>query len=668
MAAARTRLPDILAVGQEDWDDVERRNQLLLRALAERHPRTRFLFSELPRRPREARTWRWPRVRRVAENIWVVRPIRPLPDSVSACAADALEALQLRRAAQQVALECPMLWTQDPRALDLVDRLPVDGILYDLTDDWAAFETDPDRRVEVQRRIEELGRRSELVLACSRTLEEGAKAWTDRVAYLPNAVNPAPAEGVPCDLEALPRPRLGYVGTLHAARVDIELVRRAAELRSEWSFVFVGPDLLDQAARERLLEPSNVHHIGVRPHRRIPSYLAGFDVCLLPNLVNDFTRSLDPLKIYEYLAAGRPVVSTAVDNVPDLEEHLEIAETAAALVSAAERVMENDDEVAQARRRAAVVRDTWEERAVTVESLLGIAQSTRPAADVSVVVVSFNTRELTRRCLEHLALQEQPRLQTIVVDNGSTDGSVEMIRERFPEVELVELDENIGFGPANNVGFERCRGRYVLLLNSDAFLAKNALSELVAALTRHAAAGAVGARLLNPDGSLQRSAWPFPTPWRAMLEALLLHRPLRRLGLIEDLGTWAHDYERPVDYVIGACVLLRREALAEIGGFDEAFWLYAEETDLEKRLAARGWSVIFTPAAVATHVGSASSRESEQRLRRFYSGQLRYMRKHHGRGGMVVTWLSLMVGAAVRFQGERLRAALEARPRQGDFT
>ena len=142
------------------------------------------------------------------------------------------------------------------------------------------------------------------------------------------------------------------------------------------------------------------------------------------------------------------------------------------------------------------------------------------------------------------------------------------------------------------------------------------------------------------------------------MEAIGLHRILRKTPVYEDLGTWPHDSERDVDFLIGACLLLRADALLEVGGFDdEAFWFYGEEADLQQRLATRGWSVVFTPRAQATHVGGASAMESSQRLRHFYGGQMNFLRKHRGRSAWPLARLSLLVGSVLR---RRWRAAWTA--------
>jgi GT2 family glycosyltransferase len=566
-------------------------------------------------------------------------------------------------------LEHPYLWTQDPRAASLVERLPIDRIVYDLTDDWAAFETDDTRRTLVERRIASLARRAALVIACSKPLELAARSWSDQVHLVPNAVDGGQEpHSIPSDLEGVPRPRLGYAGTLHSARLDVDLLVRAAQLRPSWAFVFLGPNLLEPKDKSRLLTLPNVHYLGPRPHSAVRSYLEGLDVCLVPHLITDFTQSLDPLKLYEYLAAGRPIVATALGNSPDLQPHIALGTTAAQLVEQAEREIVTNSPARVAARRAVVAHATWSSRAATIEALLGVLPQDIPAFQVSIVIVSFNTRALLERCLAAVAAQTGIAVHTIVVDNASTDGSVAMVRNRFPEVEVLELDQNVGFARANNLAFEKCRGEYVLLLNPDAFLEPHALRQLVATARRHPRAGAVGPRLLNPDGTLQRSAWPFPAASRLLLEASGLHRLLRRVTRFGRLDAWPHDAERSVPFLIGACLLLRATALAEVNGFDEAFWLYGEEADLQRRLRTRGWSVVFTPSATATHVGAAASADMHARTRHFYTGQMRFLQKHGGRGSWPIARASLVVGSLLRgrLTAARIGAALGHRRHSSD--
>jgi GT2 family glycosyltransferase/glycosyltransferase involved in cell wall biosynthesis len=663
MAHRRTHLPDFLILGQEKWDQVERRNQLLIRALATRNPTARFVFAERALRPRQIREWRWPRPVQVAANIWTVQLIRPLSDRISPRLSDKAEARQVARAARLAGLDRPYLWTQDPHAADLLGLLQAEALVYDLTDDWAAFESSPERRLCVQAQIDKLARAADVVLACSARLCQAAERAGARVqpVYLPNAIDGLAVAGpVPVELAGLPRPRLGYAGTLHGSRLDVDLLVEAAALRPQWSFVFLGPDLLEPRDRSRLFAASNVHHLGTRPHAEVARYVSGFDVALVPNRVTDFTESLDPLKTYEYLAAGVPVVATPAGVSPELAAHVNVVSTPATLIANAERLIASDNSTLVAARRALVVGQTWDARATVVEGTLGLDGSRPATTGISVVIVSFNTRELLRGCLASLREQDRQDVHTIVVDNRSTDGSQAMVRTEFPEVELLESEENLGFAKGNNAGFVRCTGEFVLLLNSDAFPHTGAITAMVDAARRHPGAAVIGPRLLNSDGTLQRSAWPFPDPTRLLLEAVGLHRILRRTPFFEDLGTWNHDEERRVDFLAGACLLLRATALAEVGGFDERFYMYAEEADLQRRMRARGWSVMLTPTAVVTHVGGASATGPASRLSQFYGGQLRFLRKHRGGGAVAIARISLLIGSVLRRRWASARIAVTA--------
>jgi teichuronic acid biosynthesis glycosyltransferase TuaH len=366
--------PDILVVGLEDWDEVERRHQLLLHEISRSHPECRILFVESPARLTLPRRLYDLAPRRVAETVTKARIVRPLPEwtPASRAANDAFEAAQLRRVLSSLGIETPLLWTKASRSIGLLGRIPLAGVVYDLTDDWAAaIESQPERRKRLRREMEELGRRANVVFACSRTLAESASHWNDCTHHLPNAVEPpGPHSPVPPELEDLPRPIFGYAGTLHESRLDIELVVAAARARPGTTFAFLGPDLLTRGARRRLFSLPNTRHLGVRPHRLVRAYLEGFDVCLIPHRVTEFTRSLDPLKVYEYLAAGRPIVSTPLPVAADLAEHLTYARSADELVALAERELAADAPERRRARQAAVAGQTWAARVRHVEQVL----------------------------------------------------------------------------------------------------------------------------------------------------------------------------------------------------------------------------------------------------------------------------------------------------------
>jgi hypothetical protein len=274
--------------------------------------------------------------------------------------------------------------------------------------------------------------------------------------------------------------------------------------------------------------------------------------------------------------------------------------------------------------------------------------------DLSVIIVSYNTREMTLDCLRTLerALGGLAA-ETIVVDNASTDGSAAAIREHFPVVRVIESGRNAGFGAANNLGMRAARGAFFLLLNTDAFPEPGAIAELVRFLQENPQVGVAGPRTLNKDGSLQISCYRFTSPLHAWQENLWLSR---------GYSDWAHDSVREVDFVIGACLLVRREVFAQVGGFDERFFMYSEEADWQRRIWDAGWKVMFVPAARVTHLGGASgAAHSEEVPTYFWESLDYYSRKHHGLAGLVAIRAAMVVGCFLRAILWSLAALLPSR-------
>jgi len=272
---------------------------------------------------------------------------------------------------------------------------------------------------------------------------------------------------------------------------------------------------------------------------------------------------------------------------------------------------------------------------------------------VSVVIVSFNTRAVLNGCLRELFADLSEfapgETEVWVVDNASNDGSAGEVERQFPQVHLIKLSDNLGFGPANNRAFEQARGEFFFLLNSDAFVHRGATRELLDYLRAHPRVGAVGPKLLNADGTLQSSCWKFPSPSRAWVEALGLARMVGAHPRWGDYYRWAHDEPREVDFVIGAALLVPRRVWEEVSGFDPAFFLYAEETDWQKRIQEAGWKVAFWPRALVTHLGGASGTANTSRTSHlFWQGQERYILKHFGSRGFLWFRAALLVSALVR--------------------
>jgi len=251
--------------------------------------------------------------------------------------------------------------------------------------------------------------------------------------------------------------------------------------------------------------------------------------------------------------------------------------------------------------------------------------------DLSIVIVNWNTRELLAQCLDSIPLAIGGlSYEVIVVDNASTDGSQAMVRNRFPWVTLVENAENLGFVRANNQAMALSRGRYVLLLNSDTVAPPQALARMVDFMDHRIDAGAAGPRLLNPDGTFQASYADFPTLLSESLSAAGLNRWLYG-PYHPSPSPHPNETRQPVDWVQGACLLVRREALDAIGLLDEGFWMYSEETDLCYRIHQAGWNVYYLPDVEIIHLGGASSRQRQpESVAQLYRSKLRFFRKYQG--------------------------------------
>lgn len=278
----------------------------------------------------------------------------------------------------------------------------------------------------------------------------------------------------------------------------------------------------------------------------------------------------------------------------------------------------------------------------------------QPPPALSVLIVSYNTREMTLECLRVLARELPPGLaaEILLVDNASSDGSVAAVRAAFPAVRLLVSDRNAGFGAANNLALAQAKGRYLLLLNTDAFPRPGAVRVLVDLLERRADVGVVGPRLLYADGSLQQSCFRFTTPLYAWLENLGATKLFRRHPAWDDYRGWDHASEREVDFVIGACLLLRREVYERVGGFDERFFMYQEEADWQKRIRQAGWRVVFTPAAEVVHLAGASGRAEPVRVSgHFFESLDKYMLKHHGAPGFLLVRGAMLLGCSARAVG-----------------
>ena len=294
--------------------------------------------------------------------------------------------------------------------------------------------------------------------------------------------------------------------------------------------------------------------------------------------------------------------------------------------------------------------------------------SYKSEAMISIVIVSYNTRNLLRACLHSIPIAAQGlSYEVFVVDNGSRDGTVDMLQQEFADVRVIANRSNVGFAAANNQALVLARGTSFLLLNPDTEMQVGSLRTLHDWLADHPAVGAVGPRLLNRDGSLQRSAYHFPTPGRLLLEQLSASKFLRRLPGMQRvyLGAWVTDRPRRVDWLVGACLLLRREALVSSGLLDPDFFMYGEETDLCLRAKPLGAKCVICPDATLVHYGGQSERVRSDKMVKLFKAKVQLARRHWRPGTAWFATAMLRLWALTRLVAFRAASASNKAHRTG---
>jgi GT2 family glycosyltransferase len=250
--------------------------------------------------------------------------------------------------------------------------------------------------------------------------------------------------------------------------------------------------------------------------------------------------------------------------------------------------------------------------------------------DVTLAIVNTENRELLRTCLETIySTIHHVRYEVVLVDNASTDGSAEMVAQCYPQVILIRNESRLGYGNSHNKAIRAARGRYVLVLNEDMEMKEGAVDRMVAEADRTPDLGALGCRILNPDGSLQHSCFKFPKMY-----------------------WWQHNERREVDVVLGCCMLVPRQAIERVGSFDPDFFVYSEEHDWCKRLADARLKNIFIPDAAMIHVGGQTSKRMSLRMALVQlDSRTKYFFKHHGTVQTLLFRSILLFSAATRAFG-----------------
>ena len=494
-------------------------------------------------------------------------------------------------------------------------------VVYDCIDRHSGFSTNS---AAVLRREEELRERSDLVVASSMELMEDQRGHSAPSVLIRNACDfrhfaRSPRGGV-SGLPHSKRPTIGYFGAI-SDWFDAKLVAEIASRRPEWEFVLIGST---SGCRLGLLPRlKNVRLLGEQLYKELPGYLHQFDVCIIPFLITTLTRATNPVKVYEYLSAGKPVVSTDLPELASLRDRglVRTAHDADDWVNKIEAaLMDNGDQAVRARRLFAC-QNTWSKRFV---ALHGAIRNIYPR--VSIIIATHNRRELTGACFESLFRNTcWPNFEVIVVDNASTDGTVDYLRDmvaRQANVSLIVNDSNAGFAPANNQGICHASGDFIVFLNNDTRVTRGWLGRLVGSLERDGRIGLVGP-VTNSIGNEARIDVSYASP-----------------GEMEDFAearTWdlaGRAFEIPMLALF--CAAARRTTLDAVGLLDERYRIgMFEDDDLAHRLRVAGYSVVCAEDAFIHHEQGASFKQysEAQNAEWFLENRRRFERKWK------VTWL-----------------------------
>ncbi|MEO6790663.1 MAG: glycosyltransferase [Ornithinibacter sp.] len=466
----------------------------------------------------------------------------------------------------------------------------------------------------------------------------------------------APAAGAPDDGSTGPGQastgiRVGYAGRLEWRKgVGVLLHAAAADPALHVDLVGSGPD--EHALRalaSRLDLTARVHFLGARSEADLPAFYHSIDVLAVPSLDTARWREQFGRVVVEAMACGTPVVSSDAGALPDVvgDAGIVVGQDDADALAAALVTATTDPSVRAGLVAAGLKRSSsaaWSTVAAAYEDLyeqaVAAGRGARGIPGVEVVVVAYGRADLVASCLAPL------RQTTVTVVDNSSDRQVRASTDAAG-ARYLDPGFNGGFAAGVNVGLadRLVPGADVLLLNPDAVIDEPSIAALQRALRAQPDLASVGPAQVDGTGAAGRVGWPFPGPLRSWVDAI-------GLGRVAD---------RPA-YVIGSVLLLRAEAIDQVGGFDESFFLYAEETDWALRAARLGWRHEVVPEVTAVHLGAATSPDAGRRAAQFHASQERYLRKHHGPLGWQVARLGVLAGSIARcaaLRGTRRGAARE---------
>lgn len=379
------RLSDLIFVSLENWDEIWRRNQFVCAELSQRSHTRKILFVGPARDVwNDFRHVHLREIKRKSTfvlpefpNITVTYPLKLFPDSVGlGRRANAwMFRRHVRRIAKGLRFCRPVLWLNPHSAEHITNRMDASAVIYDITDDWTSVKQNASALKRTVRQDETLARKADAVIVCSHRLLEMKQCMARRLFLIENGVNAAHYAGViqngpiPEEAKGWNKPVFGYTGTVHPERVDVALVEAIAKQMTRGSMVFVGPDHLDQSDKTRLIATGRIRFVGAVAYEELPAYMRAIDVCVVPHRMTPFTESLNPIKLWEYLAAGKPIVATDVAGFRDYSHLVRIARTSDEFIAAMQSA--EAEGLTRAEERRAVAREhSWQRRVDAIEAVI----------------------------------------------------------------------------------------------------------------------------------------------------------------------------------------------------------------------------------------------------------------------------------------------------------
>jgi len=381
------QMRDLIFISLESWDEIWRRNQFICAGLARRFPEMKILFVEPPRdvshqmRKRDLAPLRTQATRILPDfpNITITRPLKLLPNSLKfgQRVNQRLAQKHLRNEARKLKMEKPRLWINSHSDGQLAGKLGESAVVYDITDDWTQFGSAYERAMTTAQ-DEYLCRRADLTIVCSQSLLETRQKRSRKILHLPNGVHVEHYQNLEKYTQfqnRWPAPVFGYTGTLHPERTDANLISDVARAFPEGSVVLVGPEHYDAPTHQKWKLQKNIHLVGAVPYAEIPQYMAAFDVCMVPHCETAFTQSLNPIKLWEYLASGKPVASTNVAGFRDFSDLCHIGSGEDAFLSACREALSEKGDGKRAQQRREIAKNhSWDARLdELVKALEGLA-------------------------------------------------------------------------------------------------------------------------------------------------------------------------------------------------------------------------------------------------------------------------------------------------------